>query len=64
MAEILESLFGSKSKARMLRFFLLNPDQEYSIAEAAKKNMLKVTDAKRFWFYSLLALSKIFSAVL
>jgi len=47
MVEILESLFGSKSRARMLRFFLLNPDQEYSIAEAAKKNMLKITDAKR-----------------
>lgn len=44
---MLESLFGSKSRARMLRFFLLNSDQEYSIAEVAKKNMLKVSDAKR-----------------
>lgn len=41
MSEILESLFGSKSRTRILRFFLLNPDQEYSLAEVAKKNMLE-----------------------
>jgi len=31
----------------MLRFFLLNSDQEYSTKEAAKRNMLKIADAKR-----------------
>jgi hypothetical protein len=41
MSDILEPLFGSKSRARLLRFFLLNPDQEYSLAEIAKKNMLE-----------------------
>jgi hypothetical protein len=41
MSEILESLFGSKARARILRFFLLNPEQEYSLAEVAKKNMLE-----------------------
>ncbi len=47
MSEILENLFGSRARARMLRLFLLNPEREYSIAEAAKRNMLKVADAKR-----------------
>jgi len=41
MSAILENLFGSKEKMRLLRFFLLNPEQEYGIAEIAKRNMLK-----------------------
>ncbi|HAV11290.1 MAG TPA: hypothetical protein DCX32_01975 [Candidatus Moranbacteria bacterium] len=40
MSEILETLFGSKAKTRILRFFLLNPDVEYSILDIAQKNML------------------------
>jgi len=43
MSEILENLFGSKSKTRLLRFFLQNPEQEYSMSEIAKRNMLKPT---------------------
>jgi hypothetical protein len=41
MSEILDNLFGSKSKTRLLRFFLQNPEQEYSLTEVAKRNMLK-----------------------
>lgn len=43
----MEILFGSKAKARLLRFFLLNSDQEYSIDELSKKTMLKVSQAKK-----------------
>jgi hypothetical protein len=43
MSEILESLFGSKARARLLRFFLLNPEAEYSLTEVAKKNLLEHT---------------------
>lgn len=41
MSEILEFLFGSKTKARLLRFFLMNSDQEFDIKEISGKNMLK-----------------------
>jgi len=41
MSEILESLFGSRERARLLRFFLQNPDQEYSYVEITRRNMLK-----------------------
>jgi hypothetical protein len=41
MSETLEILFGSRAKARLLRFFLQNPDHEYLLAEISKKNLLK-----------------------
>ena len=41
MSVILESLFGSKERMRLLRFFLLNPEQDYEVAEIARRNMLK-----------------------
>ncbi|MFA6973864.1 MAG: hypothetical protein WC238_03985 [Parcubacteria group bacterium] len=47
MSEILESLFGSKEKTRLLRFFLQNPEQEYSIGEIAKRNMLVAKKMKK-----------------
>lgn len=47
MSEILESLFGSKEKTRMLRFFLQNPEQEYQIGEIAKRNMLVAKKMKK-----------------
>lgn len=40
MPEILETLFGSRARTRILRFFLLNPEKEYRVTEIAKKNML------------------------
>ncbi len=47
MSEVLESLFGSKSRARVLRFFLLNAGEEYQLAEVARKNMLRKQEARR-----------------
>lgn len=41
MSEILENLFGSKERARLLRFFLQNPDAPFETAEIARRNMLK-----------------------
>jgi len=46
MAEILEFLFGSKTKARLLRFFLMNPEQDFNINEISEKNMLKSAQAR------------------
>ena len=47
MSEILEVLFGSKAKTRILRFFLLNSDKEYSIPEIASKNMLSTAAVRK-----------------
>jgi hypothetical protein len=47
MSEILELLFGSKAKTRILRFFLLNPEGEYTVVEIAKKNMVPVANARK-----------------
>lgn len=47
MSEILEALFGSRAKARLLRFFLLNPDNEYSVSEVIQKNMLSSSQARK-----------------
>lgn len=40
MTDALEVLFGSKYKVRIIRFFLLNPDGEYAMAEIAERNMI------------------------
>ena len=40
MSEILESLFGSKERSRLLRFFLQNPEPVFSFSEIIKKNMI------------------------
>lgn len=40
MSEILETLFGSKGRARLIRFFLLNSTKEHTSSEIAQKNML------------------------
>jgi hypothetical protein len=47
MSEMLETLFGSKERARLLRFFLQNPDQEYAIEEILKRNMLNLGHVRR-----------------
>lgn len=46
MSEILEKLLGSRERARLLRFFLQNPDQTYGFSEIIKKNMIKSAPAK------------------
>ncbi len=47
MSEILEMLFGSKSRVRVLRFFLLNPENEYSAEEVATKNMITLASVRK-----------------
>jgi hypothetical protein len=46
MSEILEQLFGSRERARILRYFLQNPDHQYEFSEIVKKNMIKSHPAK------------------
>ncbi len=45
--EILEILFGSKAKTRLIRFFILNPTSDFSFAEIRQRNMLKQQDARK-----------------
>ena len=47
MSEILDSLFGSKAKTRILRFFLLNADNEHSIADISSKNMISSSAVRK-----------------
>ncbi|TSD01968.1 MAG: putative PaaX family transcriptional regulator [Parcubacteria group bacterium Athens0714_25] len=47
MSEILENLFGSKAKTRIIRFFLLNPDESFSAADISDKNLLRSNDVRR-----------------
>lgn len=45
--EVLEVLFGSKARARLMRFFILNPNEEYTFSDIVKKNLLKSTEARK-----------------
>lgn len=47
MSQILEVLFGSRTKARFLRFFLQNPEAEFSFSEIAKKNLINKEAARK-----------------
>ena len=47
MSEILENLFGSKTKTRTIRFFLLNPEVEHTVVDIAKKNMVSVANVRK-----------------
>lgn len=47
MSEILDSLFGSKIKTRLIRFFLLNHESDYPLSEIAKKNMIPATKMRK-----------------
>lgn len=44
---IFESLFGSRVRARLIRFFILNPEIEYSSAEVAEKTLLPRPEVSR-----------------
>lgn len=46
-AQVLEILFGSKSRARMMRFFILNNSQEYSFSDIVKRNILNSLEARK-----------------
>lgn len=47
MTAILEELFGSKERARLLRFFIQNPDNHYAVSEIARRNMLHGPKVRR-----------------
>lgn len=47
MSQILEILFGSRAKARFLRFFLQNPETEFTLTETAKKNLVNRGAARK-----------------
>ncbi|MFC1609117.1 hypothetical protein ACFL3M_02910 [Patescibacteria group bacterium] len=47
MLDILESLFGSKARVRMMRFFLLNPNKDFSAADIVERNKLNKVDVRK-----------------
>lgn len=47
MSDILEYLFGSKEKTRILRFFLHNSEQQYDLTAVTQKNMLVRSRTKK-----------------
>jgi hypothetical protein len=47
MSDILEYIFGSKEKTRLLRFFLQNPEQEYELEEICRRNILNRLKARK-----------------
>lgn len=44
---LFEALFGSRSRARLIRFFTMNPDVEFSIVDVVEKTLLSRTDVQR-----------------
>lgn len=44
---LFESLFGSKVRARLIRFFILNPDAEYPASKIALKTQLSRMEVSR-----------------
>lgn len=47
MADLLESLFGSRDKARLIRFFILNPEEMSSFEDIIKKTKLRRDGARK-----------------
>lgn len=41
---LFEALFGSRSRARLIRFFTMNPETEYTVTNIALKTMLSRSD--------------------
>ncbi len=46
MADILQKLFGSVSRLKLLRLFLFNPKLTFSITEAAERSQVKASDVR------------------
>lgn len=44
---LFDTLFGSKARSRLIRFFLLNPGVEYSAADVSEKTLISRTDSSR-----------------
>lgn len=47
MSEILEKLFGSKTRIKIFRLLLNNPEEEYLLKEVAEKLKVNLLDARR-----------------
>jgi hypothetical protein len=44
--EILDKIFGSAAKVRMMRLFILNPDQNFTVKEIAGRTMTREKEVK------------------
>lgn len=44
---LFDTLFGSKARARLIRFFLLNPGGEFSASEVAEKTLVPKSEVTR-----------------
>ena len=44
---LFEALFGSRVRARLIRFFAMNPEGEFSVVDIAEKTLLSRTDVAR-----------------
>lgn len=47
MSDTLELLFGSKEKARLIRFFILNAEGSFSFEETVSKNRLRKLESRK-----------------
>jgi hypothetical protein len=47
MTDILETLFGTKAQLGIMRFFLLNPDQDFSVIEVSNRNKVDKASARK-----------------
>lgn len=44
---LFDTLFGSKARSRLIRFFLLNPGAEFSVIEVSEKTLISRPEASR-----------------
>jgi len=44
---LFDTLFGSKARSRLIRFFLLNPGAEFSVLEVSEKTLISRPEASR-----------------
>jgi hypothetical protein len=44
---LFDSLFGSKARSRLIRFFLLNPGAEFTTSEVSEKTLIARGEASR-----------------
>lgn len=47
MSQVLETLFGSRAKARLIKFFLLNNEGEFETSEISRKTMVSKAEANK-----------------
>ena len=44
---LFDALFGSKARSRLIRFFLLNPGQDFNVAEVTEKTLIPRLEVSR-----------------